>query len=381
MSEFQYYEFYSIDKELTAKERKEVDGLSSRFSPTSRRAIFHYSYSDFKHDVKSVLLDYFDFFLYLSNWGERRIMFKIPKDLIDYKKIQHYSCVYDSDYMGEGLFISQKSKYVLIDISISDSDQGYWIDEDNDLSSKLTGLRENLIEGDYRSLFIIWLHIKELEYKSEQIDLGETLDKNLIPPNLKKLNGNLKELMSFFDVNKDWVLGAANYSNKSVKEEINYEALLPKLSKEIKEDYLKKILAGEQNLTIQLKREIDSRFNQKKKKEKSKGTLSLEELVESVEKAKNKRFASEKKQAEKERLKKLKYTENNKEEILKEIDSHIIKGTAKSYDEALLHILVLKELAIQKGEEKEFYAWIMKLRKVLGRKYSMLRRLEDNNLC
>ena len=65
MSEYQYYEFYSVDKELTKKEREEVDNLSSRFSPTSRRAVFTYSYSDFRHDEETVLLKYFDFFLYM----------------------------------------------------------------------------------------------------------------------------------------------------------------------------------------------------------------------------------------------------------------------------------------------------------------------------
>jgi len=59
MSSFQYYEFYAIDSALTSKEKSEVDNLSSRFSPTSRRAIFSYSYSNFRHDEEKVLISVF----------------------------------------------------------------------------------------------------------------------------------------------------------------------------------------------------------------------------------------------------------------------------------------------------------------------------------
>ena len=90
MSEFQYYEFYAIDRELTRQEREEVDNLSSRFSPTSRRAIFTYSYSSFKHNEESVLLEYFDFFLYISNWGTKRIIYKFPQEIVNYDEIKKY---------------------------------------------------------------------------------------------------------------------------------------------------------------------------------------------------------------------------------------------------------------------------------------------------
>lgn len=382
MGLFQYYEFYAIDKELTAKEREEVDRLSSRFSPTARRAVFSYSYSDFSHNVEDVLLKYFDFFAYIANWGAKRIMFKIPEDLIDYKSIQKYDCVYENEYADEGILISKKSNYVLIDINTNEGEEGEygWIPEDNDFSSKLKGLRENIIDGDYRALFIMWLYIKQQRYKCDQIGLDETIDKSLIPSNLKKLNSSLKELMRFFDLDIDWVLGAANYSDNTTKDEINHEDYLTQLPNEVKEDYLKKILAGEPNLTIQLKREIDTRFKPKKKEKKSTGKLNFGDLLKAAEKEQNKRIEAEKKQVEKARLKRLENIEKNKEEILKEIDFNIVKGTGKSYDEALAKILDLRDLAVHKGEEKEFGLWIAKLRKTMGRKPSMVKRLDKNNL-
>ncbi|TXB53780.1 hypothetical protein FRY97_22040, partial [Phaeodactylibacter luteus] len=168
MSEYQYYEFYAIDKELTRKERKEVDNLSSRFSPTSRRAIFTYSYSSFRHDEESVLLKYFDFLLYLSNWGTKRIMYKIPKELVDYEEIKHYHSVYENFYADNGIRIFQKAKFIVIDINLSEEESNYWVEDESYLSSDLIGIRQDIIEGDYRALFIMWLHIKNLEYQSNQ---------------------------------------------------------------------------------------------------------------------------------------------------------------------------------------------------------------------
>jgi hypothetical protein len=111
MSEFQYYEFYSIDKELTGQERKEVDALSSRFSPTSRRAVFTYSFSDFRHKEETILLKYFDFFLYLANWGTKRIMFKLPADLVDVEEIKRYKCSYENEFVDNGILIKEASGF------------------------------------------------------------------------------------------------------------------------------------------------------------------------------------------------------------------------------------------------------------------------------
>jgi len=171
MSEFQYYEFYSIDNELTKEERKQVDKLSSRFSPTSRRAIFTYSYSDFGHDEEKVLLKYFDFFLYLSNWGTKRLMYKFPKDLVDYRKLKDYKCNFDNYVADNGISVYKKGKFVIIDINLSIEDGGMWIADENHWSLELIDLRQNILQGDYRSLFIIWLHIKNLEFNFEQIGL------------------------------------------------------------------------------------------------------------------------------------------------------------------------------------------------------------------
>jgi hypothetical protein len=60
MSEYQYYEFQTIDRPLIKAEQQAVSLLSSRVQLSSTRAIFTYSYGDFRGDPKELLVQYFD---------------------------------------------------------------------------------------------------------------------------------------------------------------------------------------------------------------------------------------------------------------------------------------------------------------------------------
>ena len=89
MSEYQYFEWQTIDHPLDEKQKVEVDRLSSHMDVvTSTQAIVTYSWGDFKHDPRDVLLKYFDAFLYLTEWGSRCLMFRFPKTSIDPKAVQ-----------------------------------------------------------------------------------------------------------------------------------------------------------------------------------------------------------------------------------------------------------------------------------------------------
>jgi hypothetical protein len=68
MSGYQFYEFKSIDKPLTTKEKEIISGWSSRTSATNTGAIFTYHYSDFPMDELKVVEEYFDAMFYIANW-------------------------------------------------------------------------------------------------------------------------------------------------------------------------------------------------------------------------------------------------------------------------------------------------------------------------
>ncbi len=80
MSEYQYYEWQTIDRPLTDQEQAEVNRLSSHIEVSPTGAWVEYSWGDFKHDPKRVLAQYFDAFLYVTNWGSRELLFRFPKN-------------------------------------------------------------------------------------------------------------------------------------------------------------------------------------------------------------------------------------------------------------------------------------------------------------
>lgn len=86
MSEYQYYEWQTLDRPLTPEEREAVSKLSSHIDVTSSQAVVTYSWGDFKHDPIQVLARYSDAFIYLANWGSKRLAFRFPRGLLDDRK-------------------------------------------------------------------------------------------------------------------------------------------------------------------------------------------------------------------------------------------------------------------------------------------------------
>jgi hypothetical protein len=55
MSEYQYYEWQTVDRLLTDTEQEAVHSLSSHIEVSSSRAVVTYAYGSFKHDPRHVL--------------------------------------------------------------------------------------------------------------------------------------------------------------------------------------------------------------------------------------------------------------------------------------------------------------------------------------
>lgn len=381
MSEFQYYEFYSVDRELTRVEREAVDQLSSRFSPTARRAVFTYSYSDFRHDPESILFSYFDFFFYVSSWGTKRIMFRLPDTLVDDKTLKMYTVDFQGAYMDNGIRVFKRSKFVLIDIHLSEEVGGMWIDEDqNQLSAELRGLRQDLLEGDHRCLFIIWLHIKAMEYHFGQLAADFEVPLQLIPDNLSSTNTRLDSLIDFYGVDVDWIAAAAHYSHDSRDSQDIYIENLRQLPIEKKDEYLLRVLRGEANLSLLLRRELEALQEKGQFPKRRKGVIALSQLLSQVEAATFKRLEKERKETEEAHRRKMEKMAREKNVILREIDYHIEKGSGKSYQAAVERILLLRDLAIYQQQEPQFNTWLRELKaRVIG-KPALHRRLQENNL-
>ena len=113
MSEYQYHEFLALDKPLTDKQRAELRKLSSRAEITATRFVNEYNYGDFRGSPEKLMERYFDAFLYLANWGTRRLMFRLPRALLDAEVARRYchtdaaSVIETSDHVIISLYLDR----------------------------------------------------------------------------------------------------------------------------------------------------------------------------------------------------------------------------------------------------------------------------------
>lgn len=262
MSEFQTYHFRAVDRPLTSEEQQEVNQLSSRFSTTATSYSLNYSYSDFRHDEEKVLEKYYDAFLYEANWGTRKLMFRFPKDLVDVRALRQFIA---DDMNYSSILFLVKGKWAILKFEYGE-EEGWldWLEETPHWLDSMIQLREDIINGDYRSLYLFWLKVnesyqafKELD-EDEFEDLGEDEKPTAppVPPNLKKLSTSLNSFSEFFHISDDLIKQAVKES-KDFEKKIDYESLIPKLSEEEKTEWLIKLVKNEPRVDVLLRKRLE----------------------------------------------------------------------------------------------------------------------------
>ena len=244
MSEFQYYEFSAIDKPLSKEDRETVSGWSSRTEASSSGAIFTYHYSGFPKDEVQVVSKYFDAMFYAANWGQYRLILKLPQALFKISPVRQYK--------ADGLSIcAAGEKHILIDFSPYDDGQEIedWTEPEGKLSS-LIQLRNDLILGDYRCLFLMWLKCVHVFYGEKWSELKE---KPSVPSGLQSLNAPLQELITIFQIDEAMVSEAAKESQNPKVTKVDYQERIKNLSEQEKDEWLLKLVNQELFLPEQLK--------------------------------------------------------------------------------------------------------------------------------
>jgi hypothetical protein len=150
VSEYQYYEFLALDRPLTDKQRAELRKLSSRADITATRFINEYNCGDFRGSPGKLMERYFDAFLYLANWGPRRLMFRLPRALLDAEVARQY-CHTDA------ASVIETSDHVIISLYLDRDPGNYWVEAADDRLGPMVQARSDLATGDLRLLYLGWL--------------------------------------------------------------------------------------------------------------------------------------------------------------------------------------------------------------------------------
>ncbi len=243
MAEYQLYEFRTVNRTLTREEVKEVDSWSSRGKVTSTSATFIYNYGSFKHKPEECLLSHFDIMLYYSNFGCRRMMFRFPEKLVNLKTLQQFGYNHSEDYQSS-ISVSAEGDYVLIDIE-ENLEEGFdtWIDCEETLAA-ITPLWNDVLNGDYRFLYLMWHQFIEAAIEHEMLEKDE-IEYPSVPNGLKKPNAALEEFNIFWEVDDFMVAKLAKKSLDIFAKVFDYKKAISFLSDNEKTEFLLRFAQNE----------------------------------------------------------------------------------------------------------------------------------------
>lgn len=370
MSEYQYYEWQTIDRPLSTRQQAEVNDLSSHMDTvTSIQAIVTYSWGDFKHDPIEVLLEYFDAFLYDSNFGWRRLAFRLPKNLVDAPSLEPY-------LLEESIMLEDHGRYFVLEIQINDeADFFEWIESEGILG-QLTPLREQLLQGDNRMLYLAWLKVISM-------DDGEAWSDDPEPPlpaGLKKLNASLQAFAEFFEIDPHLIAAAAAASKSAGSSlEPDLESAIPKLTPAERDAYLVQIVRGEPAAVLSLKRRL-TELSGRKPTSQFQSTRTPRELFEQAEGIELEAKRKAREEAERKRIQKWEKLAQEEESAWLNIENLLGQKRGSAYDEATKLLVELHDMAEYKQRTRNFSERFKSILEKYGKSTTLVNRFRNAGL-
>lgn len=202
MSEYEIVKFRAIDRPLSDKQLAFMDRQSSRAECTRWDFQVEYHYGSFRGDVNAMLRNGYDIFLTYSNYGTREIRMRLPNGLPFPKRVW-------SQYVSLERFhwhADKDSKAGILEVSpfLEDAQEAVW--EFDDYLDAAVALREMLITGDLRALYVLWLCVAIVS-RNEEEDSNQT--EPPVPHGLGNCSATVSPLLGFFDADPLLVDAAA----------------------------------------------------------------------------------------------------------------------------------------------------------------------------
>jgi len=231
VSEYQLYHFQAIDQPLNEQQMQELREISTRADITPTSFVNHYNWGNLKANPRDLVRQYFDAYVYTANWGTHRFMLKIPRDLIDLDLAEQYCAEYFDIYVSK--------EYAILDFVSEDEGYGYdYVEEDGGWMASLLPLRDAIMQGDLRALYLGWLANVREEDDAEEPPL---------PPGMSQFSGSLQTFVRFMRIDEHLVQAATQGDAQPPPEELSNDemaAWVSSLAVSEKDDVLLTLLAA-----------------------------------------------------------------------------------------------------------------------------------------
>ncbi|HYO68900.1 MAG TPA: hypothetical protein VEU33_22760 [Archangium sp.] len=373
MSTYQYYEFRALDRPLTSTQQEELRELSTRADITATRFVNVYNYGGFKGDPDRLMERYFDAFVYLANWGSRELQFRLPRKLFAPALAQPY-------LREDVLSLRTTREHVILKLRV-DVEDGEWTEGEEWLDSLLP-LREALIGGDLRALYIGWLAGGSEEEDEE--DAGEEHQEPPVPPGLGESSKPLQALTEFLFIPQSLVSAAAKANPAPVPSAVPKEALaqwLSTLPGEEKDALLLRVIEGPEPL---LGAELLHRYREAHPHQQgSRAAGTRRTLGELHASARAHEAEQERRQAHtaaQTRIRQLEALAAREPEVWQEVQSLLATQKFTDHQRGVQLLVDLRDLAQHRGTLSDFQKKLARLREQNARRRALLRRMDEAGL-
>jgi hypothetical protein len=371
MSEYQYYEFQSVDRPLDEAARRALRDISTRARITATSFTNTYQWGNLKADPAKLMERWFDLHLHVTNWGTRRLMIRLPKRVFDPQRLDPFL------REVEDVTVRTAGDNLILDID----PQGIEPEDDDDGTgwlAALAPLRADLMSGDLRLLYLLWLSAVEAGAFEE--DEPEPL------PGIGPLTGPLEAAANFFAIDGDLVRAAAERPFAGAPENrppSEIREAIAALGQQRMAELLSRLFLGEPHVAAELRAELRNHLAAAEiPPPRTVGELRAraEAIRLARERRKAEREAAEQRrraeEAEKARRARIDALARRGESVWREIESEIERRNAGSYDRAAELLRDLQALAAERGTPDEFSRRLRDIRERHARKERFIDRLQ-----
>lgn len=378
MSEYQYYEFRAVDRQLSATDQRELRKLSTRARITATSFTNHYEWGDFSGDPAKLMQRWFDLHLYMANWGTRRLMIRLPKRLVRRK-------IFDRVLRTEGIELEAAGDNLILDIWREETEpDDYWDNEGDDSAwlAALAPLRADLLGGDLRPVYLLWL----MAVETDAVDSSEPEPL----PGIGPMTDALEAFVDFFQIDPPLAEAAAERPFTTVKADPDAaRRIVSAFSDREKTEWLTRLVSDDPHTAVEIRSlirermEADSLADQAASPRRTAGEIRAR--AEAIREARRRKAAQEEKarlrkaaaEEERARRKRVDALRERGAAVWQQVETEINRRNPGGYKTAHSLLHDLKMLAELDHTPADFADRVRSIRERHARKGQFIERLKD----
>jgi hypothetical protein len=313
--------------------------------------------------------------LYYANWGTHTLMMNVPADAIDPTMLEHY-CV------GDSASFRRKGAKLILDFT-SQEDAGEYEEDESGSMASLAPIRDELLRGDLRPLYLGWL----LSVQSGEVDEEEAQPP--VPPGLEKLSAAQESLADFLRIDADLLSAAARRSADLHDKPEDVRSMVAGLSPAERDELLAEFLQGDNpHLAARTRRRLRPPMPETTGATPAETVGQLlaeadqarEESEAEERRAAEERAARKKAEADRQRKEHLAALGRRGEDAWRDVNQRIDRKNAQGYDEAIALLIDLRDVAVSAGALDAFTRRVQELRVRYTNRPSFQERLAKRKL-